>query len=267
MTRLLNDQEVKRIQLDILQDVAHFCQEHQIRFSLAYGTLLGAVRHKGYIPWDDDIDLLMPRPDYDRFLATYSSDVNTAVDLATINTCIEIFAKVCRNGTRMTDKLLGRTLWGVNIDIFPIDGVPEEGFREYYDKRNKEYSLVSRICPFYKAVSRHKLVWFLKYAVKRVLFPYPGNCRKLKISITDKLREIPFDEAKMAGAFFGDDKEDEFMPRDFFTAYTDLEFEGVPLPCLQQYDAYLKHLFGDYITPPPLEERITRHNYLSFIEE
>ena len=64
--------EIKSVALDILKDVAHFCDTHDIRYVLAYGTMLGAVRHKGFIPWDDDIDIMMPRDDYNRFIKTYN---------------------------------------------------------------------------------------------------------------------------------------------------------------------------------------------------
>ena len=128
----LNQEQIKQIQLDLLSDVASFCKEREVRFSLAYGTLIGAVRHNGYIPWDDDIDLLMPRPDYDRFLETFHSEKDEVLDLSKSNVCVETFAKVCRKGTIMVDRELGRALWGVNVDIFPIDGAPEPGLEEHY---------------------------------------------------------------------------------------------------------------------------------------
>ena len=68
----LTIEEHKKLALDILIDVADFCEKNGIRYFLAYGTLIGAIRHKGYIPWDDDIDIMIPRPDYDKFLKLYS---------------------------------------------------------------------------------------------------------------------------------------------------------------------------------------------------
>lgn len=63
--------ELRKIQIEILKSIHNYCQENNLRYSLAYGTLLGAVRHKGFIPWDDDIDIMMPRPDYEQFLKGY----------------------------------------------------------------------------------------------------------------------------------------------------------------------------------------------------
>ena len=117
----LTVEECKGIQLDILKSIDQFCREKQIRYSLGYGSLIGAIRHGGYIPWDDDIDLIMPRPDYDRFLSEYASEQNEVLDMETSGLCVETFAKVCRKGTLMVDRELKRSLWGVNVDIFPID--------------------------------------------------------------------------------------------------------------------------------------------------
>ena len=94
---------VRAIQLEILASIDSFCQENGLRYALAYGTLLGAVRHKGYIPWDDDIDIMMPRPDYDVFIKSYQSEENRVIDLSQSPVCVEMFAKVSRAGTYMKD--------------------------------------------------------------------------------------------------------------------------------------------------------------------
>ena len=96
--RILSLDELKRIQLAILDDVHDFCTNHKIQYFLGGGTLLGAVRHKGYIPWDDDIDLMMPRRDYEKFVASYTSEDNYLLDLRKEPCVIEIALKVCRKG-------------------------------------------------------------------------------------------------------------------------------------------------------------------------
>ena len=102
-THVLNQALIKAIQLELLQEIDAFCQAAGIHYSLAYGTLIGAVRHQGFIPWDDDIDLIMPRPDFDRFLQTFHSEKDEVIDLSRSNVCVETFAKVCRKNTIMTD--------------------------------------------------------------------------------------------------------------------------------------------------------------------
>jgi lipopolysaccharide cholinephosphotransferase len=126
MKKIEND-ELKELQLDMLKNVAEFCKERGIQYSLAFGTLLGAVRHKGFIPWDDDIDICMPRPSYDRFVQEYedSEGIYECLTFEKDNKFLFPFAKVSDRRTvaleqaRFVDKY---SKLGVNIDIFPVDG-------------------------------------------------------------------------------------------------------------------------------------------------
>lgn len=258
---------VKTIQVCILDEIDAICKSEGIRYSLAYGTLIGAVRHKGYIPWDDDIDLLMPRPDFDRFLNAFHSDKCEVLDLSKSNVCFETFAKVCRKGTIMIDTALGRALWGINVDIFPIDGAPDPGLEEHFLTMCQKREWIARLCPFYKVVGKHKPLWFLKYCLKRLRYPHRGNCAYVKADINARLRAFQFEDSPLAGAYFGDDEIREFMPREWFESFTELEFEGKQYPVIAHYDDYLRHLFGDYMQLPPEEQRVSRHLYDIYITE
>lgn len=262
----LKTAEIKQIQLAILDEIDAFCREHGLRYSLAYGTLIGAVRHKGYIPWDDDIDLVMPRPDYDRFIAEFRSEQNEVLDLSQSNLCVETFVKICRKGTRMVDRKLGRSLWGVNVDVFPIDGAPEDGLQEHYEEMCRKREWIFRLCPFYRTVSTNKFRWFVKYGLKRLRYPSLKTCAGVKQAINADLRAVRFGETALAGAYFGDDAIREFMPTAWFTEYTTMEFEGKSYPVLARYDDYLRRLFGDYMQLPPQEQRVSRHDYDSFMD-
>lgn len=263
--KTLSNHIVRSIQLQILEEIDAFCKAEGLRYSLAYGTLIGAIRHKGYIPWDDDIDLLMPRPDYDRFLRGFHSEKNEVIDLSASNVCVETFAKVSRKGTVMVDRGLGRVLWGVNVDIFPIDGAPEAGLAEYYASMCRKREWISRLCPFYKVVGKDKAKWFVKYCLKRLRYPHLGDCATVKAGINADLRACRFEDAPLAGAYFGDDEIREFMPREWFESYTELEFEGKRYPVLTHYDDYLCRLFGDYMQLPPEGQRVTHHMYDTYV--
>lgn len=124
--RELNLQDLQKIELDILQDVHSFCEQHNIVYSIAYGSLIGAIRHKGFIPWDDDIDIIMPRPDFERFLNEYKSDKFELVSPHSNDSYIA-YGRVCDNKRTISQSGIP---WcskdvGVWIDLFPVDGVSD----------------------------------------------------------------------------------------------------------------------------------------------
>ena len=122
--RQLSLEEIHACLLDILKSVDKFCLENNLRYSIAYGTLIGAVRHKGFIPWDDDIDLLMPRPDFDRFVATFGREPGARYRCLynarnEDENFIHFFAKVHDTHTVSTQGKFEKYKFGVDIDIFP----------------------------------------------------------------------------------------------------------------------------------------------------
>ncbi|MFR5682857.1 MAG: phosphorylcholine transferase LicD [Clostridia bacterium] len=128
-------EEIKSIQLDILSQVANYCDRNGLRYFLAYGTLLGAVRHKGYIPWDDDIDIMMPRPDYMQFINSFN---NEKCALRVGSHYLDknypyVIAKVYDTSTLCKENIDVEYSIGINIDVFPIDGLPEteRSFRNF----------------------------------------------------------------------------------------------------------------------------------------
>ena len=131
----LNKEEIKNIQLDILNSIHQFCSERGIRYSLAFGTLLGAVRHQGYIPWDDDLDIMMPRPDYDRFVAEYQGTHQHYV-VQTYKNNESYFLSLAKVYDNRTEQIIFPTKTGVFVDIFPIEGLPETEVeaKQYIDK-------------------------------------------------------------------------------------------------------------------------------------
>lgn len=135
--RHLTLQELQQFSLDILKDVAGFCEKNNIRYSLGYGTMLGAVRHKGFIPWDDDVDIMMPREDYERFRTIYKSKLYSFIDSRNTPDCYIAFGRVCDTKKTLASSCIP---WvkkdvGVWIDIFPVDRVPDDKdtFDRIYD--------------------------------------------------------------------------------------------------------------------------------------
>ena len=129
-------EELKLLQREVLDDIVQFCQEHGLRYTLAYGTLLGALRHKGYIPWDDDIDIHMPRPDYEKFLSLYNNrNSDDSVVTHEMDRRYHVpFAKVYRKGTIVKEFFYKQSVFGAYVDIFPIDGIKDERQAWWCDK-------------------------------------------------------------------------------------------------------------------------------------
>lgn len=265
--KLVEIHELRSIQLDILDDVDRFCKQNGLHCSLGGGTLLGAVRHKGYIPWDDDIDINMPRKDYETFAASYFSDKNEVIDLRKHPYCREICLKVVRIGTSMVDLQLGRSLWGINIDVFPIDGCPEDA-SSLCDEIARMRQDIATVCPYYKTVSGpRKAIWFLRYIVKRAIHPKIPSVLCLKERIHALASANSFEDSKFAGGILGGYGNKEVMSQTVFSDYTELEFEGRQFPVISGYDTYLKALYGDYMQLPPLEKQVSHHLYDSYIDQ
>ena len=265
MKRKIELEEMKRIQLEILDEVDQFCRAQGLRYSLCGGTLLGAVRHKGYIPWDDDIDIMMPRDDYEQFIRSYKSDKNIVIDLREVPTTVELCVKVSRKGTLMTDKLLGRSLWGINIDIFPIDGIPAD-YQALSDEILHLRNRLGQICPFYKVVHTGKILWFIKYCIKRIIYFYPGSFLSLKERINQLASQYNLDAMPLGAAVFGSYGKREVIPSDTFIHFTDICFEGKNYMAIQDYHTYLHALYGEYMKLPPEKDRVSHHLYEVFME-
>ena len=263
--RKIELEELRTIQLDILSEVDLFCRQNGIVYSLCGGTLLGAVRHKGYIPWDDDIDLMMPRADYERFSSTFRSSKSELIDLRKDGRTIEICLKVSRKGTLMRDTQFGRELWGINIDIFPIDGAPES-FADHCREISRLRRRLPVVCPFYKSVAGNRLQWLVKYLLKRMSHPFYANILKIKEEIERLACSCPLDSSPRAGVILGSYGEREVVDRSVFESMTELPFEGKDYPSISNFDLYLSSIYGNYMELPPPEKRITHHLYDAFAE-
>ena len=136
----LNSDEVKKIELQLLLKFDELCKKHDLQYSLCGGTLLGAIRHKGFIPWDDDIDVMMPRDDFEKLLKLEKTQASDQVEKLVSwksGKSIYPFIKMINTKTVLKEKYLDKEYTtGVWIDIFPIDGMPED--QKIVDKKYKK---------------------------------------------------------------------------------------------------------------------------------
>lgn len=251
--------ELRDIQLQMMDEIHAFCKSRNIRYSLGGGTLLGAVRHQGYIPWDDDIDIMLPRPDYDRFIHEfegYFTDLKLQ-HLGNDDTCCIPFAKVFDNRTILIEKAQRS---GVYIDVFPVDGLPNESkIFEYIKQWNKHIRRIQYATAFYK-LDESKAKRF-KYYLKRLIFP---PRKKVISKFYQFLTQYKYGQTANAGAICGVYAEKELMPLDVFEHYIELTFENRRYMAIRDYDAYLSKHYGNYMELPPVEKQVSHHVFKAY---
>jgi len=255
-------EELRTIQLDILKDVHDFCVKNGINYYLGYGTLIGAIRHNGYIPWDDDIDICMPRPDYAKFMLLYNTR-----DTVYRFVCMENdqqyslpWGKVVHSGTEMRETMYSQDVYGVYIDVFPIDGCDGEGNSIKF------------------GMALHKLI----NAKKAVIGPqrtFAKNCLlcfgKVLLAFTstrailDRFKKVcernNYDQSKYVACLMDTRHGIEGMfPKEWMLKTEDHSFEGFDFKVPVMFDAMLRCLYGDYMTLPPVEKRVSTHSFVAY---
>ena len=237
----------QRIILDILTDIDEFCREQDIPYSISSGTLLGAVRHGGFIPWDDDADMFMLRDDFERFTKLYKNRkyhllYNTVNDDEFFK---EGYAKVSDPNTFMIDKNAKKKC-GVNVDIFPLDYVPSnEKERKRYMKRVKR--LHNRLHhrhykDFFSILKSyyHSLDWWWKKCYQEIW-------------------DSKYKDSDLVAHILGTRDLKTVINKNLFDTLVDIEFEGRKLKSFKDTDSYLTMVYGDYMTPPPIDKRQGHH--------
>ena len=262
--RPISADELKTIQLNVLQAVHDFCEKEQIRYSLSCGTLLGAVRHGGYIPWDDDIDKMMPRPDYERFCQTFPGAFsNYAIqNYHNDDTFWYNFGKVYDTRTILYEP---GARCGVYVDIFILDGLPDNkeeisklastaGYLLWHDLRyaTKEFKVKTNI--------KKKFLHFFKYQLRKHLVP-----KRLTTAnkIDNLLKSHQFSSSPLAGLFFFD-KILTVLNRQVYESYSSIKFEGRTFKSIADTDTWLKSQYGNYMKLPPVEQQVGRHNIKAY---
>lgn len=258
--------ELKEIELEILNAFDAFCKKNKLKYGLAYGTLLGAIRYKGFIPWDDDVDVLMPREDYNRFLKTYKdSDRFHLFAYERDHETLFPFAKLCDMTTvKIEHGFYSGVKLGVDIDIFPLDH-----FDNDLKKAKREVKKINKYM-FYLASSKAKknissniLKRFLKgiiifYCKIRGSKYYVNKIIKSTIKVEQKKSQYM---GTKSWCVYG---EKNIVPSSAFYEFINVEFEGYQFPAPTGYDTYLTCLYGDYLPEPPKEKQKTHHNFTAY---
>lgn len=265
--------DIQQMSLEILRDIHCFCVENGIKYTLQGGTLLGAVRHKGFIPWDDDVDIAMPRPDYDRFIHTYKSEKGFKVFSRELpgqkNDVFIAYARVCDLRNTLVDTHYYP--WtcknvGVWIDLFPLDGD--------YDTVEKSKNRLNIMIPLYNRALRIR-------TSRKSFYEVNGLHDKFRLLVKKVL--APFDSLSVLDKTISMSRLLDYSQSNFYcnlaflrygirerhrTAVLDETLEvpfGTDKFCIMSgYDEALREKYGDYMKLPPVEKQVRAHDCYNY---
>lgn len=260
--------DIQDVSLRIMKHIHQFCVENDIKYSLAYGTLIGAIRHKGFIPWDDDIDIIMSRKDYNRFISLYQNSSKYKLFCHEHKNNYTTYARVCD----MTETYvrtwapMATEEFGVWVDIFPMDYVDDDMERGI--KKNKELIRLNHKI-FQRRSTMASLEYYgkkriLKQMIKKVLFR--KNIHELIDEYISKSLTHTNNSHSHVGVLCVSvwwSEKNEYFPVDIINNFISVPFEDTKFYALKEFDNYLSSLYGNYMELPPEEKRKghTVHKY------
>lgn len=260
----------KRIITDVMREFDKLCHENGLRYFTYYGSAIGAVRHQGFIPWDDDMDVAMPRPDLEKFMKLCENRDLGDYELVTPYNTKEyplVFMKFCNKKTTLIESSQLPCVIGAYIDIFPLDGISTDG-AEAEKVMNKFRKLKNKL----EAVTSHnsfvEYVSLLKdshewgrFVMKTCAFFCREKLRKCLLAKLDTIvRCFPYDKSLNVTVYNGSYGHREIMPKSLFEGdVIRMPFENISIDMPSGYDEYLTRIYGDYMQLPPEEKRVTHH--------
>lgn len=258
-------EKIHGLELEIAKEIKRICQIHNIPYFLTAGTLLGAVRHGGFIPWDDDMDIGMLREDYERFLEACKTELGERFFLQTWDTVPDYpmpFGKICLNGTHFREEFSGdaKIHDGIFVDVFPYDNVPDD------EKERKKQARRCRICKrllwvkkgmgkrLRKGPLREKINYWGPWLLAQIL-PYEAVKNYFK-RILVKYNGQETQKVVTCGSY---PYQKESLERDWVTHLEQIPFETEMFLGYRDREAYLVYFYGDYRKLPPEEDRDRHH--------
>lgn len=256
-----------KVDLEIVKSVINICEKNNLKYFMLGGTMLGAIRHKGFIPWDDDIDLGLPRKDYDKFLEIAPRELEANLKLTNYKTdpnyhyyitrILDVDTKVIEE--RIENEKEKYT--NASIDIFPLDGTPNNIIlRKIYFARVMYHRALMSLCykdSIDKKRQRTKKEKLLLWIMMKVPIDKLTTSYKQKNKIDKLLKKQDFYNSKYVGNIMGAYRTREIVPKEFYGNGKMYQFEDIEMNGLEKYDEYLKYTYGDYMKLPPENKRKT----------
>ena len=256
--------------IEVFKFFISICEENHLTYFIAYGSAIGAVRHHGFIPWDDDVDVVMPRPDYERFLNICENRDMGKYQIVTPQNTPNYylpFTKLCDSTTTLLEKKHYRCILGIFIDIFIIDGIVNDpkaieqlGMKydscwEMIDLANSHYSINDLFAKFICKKRISVVLRYLKYSFNRK--KYTNQAIK---TINDVTRKYDYNQCEYVVKYPRGYGNREVLPKSILDGKTMMQFETIQVALPKNYDKWLRHIFGDYMQLPPENERVLEHS-------
>lgn len=259
-------QEIKDTEVELLKKFHSFCAENHIRYFISHGTLLGAIRYKAFIPWDDDLDVLVPREDYDRLLKLYPDSERYRLFAFEKDPNYRYpFAKLCDMTTRKIEPGYDNGVeLGVDIDVFPLDHWDDdlEKARQEVKRQGRNMAALG-LSKLVKPDSLHPAKRFAK-GILMSLCKLRGSAHYIRKIRSEAHKPEQKGSRYMGGKSWCVYGQRDIMPAEIFAEAVELEFEGQMFPAPVGYDAFLTSLYGDYLPEPPVEKRKTHHSFKAY---
>ena len=252
-------EQIHEIDLNLAKEFIRICNKFSLKYYIIGGTFLGAIRHKGFIPWDDDMDIAMPRDDYEKFLEIANNELPENMKLVTfyndenhryfLQRIVDLNTEIIENRFEKIGKKSN-----LFIDILPIDGTPNNEvlrkiyyFRILFNRMLVSLHYIDTIDPARKRKFYEKvLITFGKIIpIKKLINP-----KKVLIRIDNLLKKQKIEKSNNVGTIMGAYRTREIVPKEYFGVPTEYQFEDIKLTGPEKYDEYLTHMYGDYMTPP-----------------
>ncbi len=258
---IYNLENLHKIELDMLEQFINICNKENLQYYVLGGTMLGTVRHKGFIPWDDDIDVAMPRKDYEKFLNIAQKYLSKNLFLQTYITDKEApwnYAKIRNSETTFIEKSIKHLNinHGCFIDVFPLDYCSTNkikksvfNFYNYILRLRIRFDKPNANLPIYKKIIRKIISITLKF-----IYPNITCAMQKRDSLFKSVKE-----SSLLANYCGFWGEREIVPTNWYGKGIDMEFENLTVKVPNHYDKWLTQVYGDYMKLPPKEKQVSNH--------